>query len=197
MPSSGRTAGRHRSAASSRRKAWKRPSPERPACCSIPIFPAPRSRWLLDNVEGVRKRGRKKPCKLAVWHGRQLPDLAADRRSNGHVTDATNACAHALCTTSRDNAWDADICWKLLEHSDAESLLPEVLDCAADFGVTDAGASSVSELPDSGCARRPAGRHHRPGLFRAGHVQVDLRHRMFRADQHGRHALVTLDQPAA
>ena len=41
---------------------------------------------------------------------------------------------------------------------------------------------------DLGHRRRPAGRHHRPGLLCAGHDQVDLRHRLLRAAQHRRHA---------
>ena len=36
--------------------------------------------------------------------------------------------------------------------------------------------------------RRPAGRHHRPGLLRARHDQVDLRHRLLCPAQHRHHA---------
>jgi glycerol kinase len=50
-----------------------------------------------------------------------------------HVTDATNA-ARTLLYNIREGRWDADIL-KLLNIP--ESLLPEVLDTGADFGVTD------------------------------------------------------------
>ncbi|MCB2121937.1 MAG: glycerol kinase, partial [Rhodobacteraceae bacterium] len=50
-----------------------------------------------------------------------------------HATDATNA-ARTLLFNIATNAWDADIC-ALLDIP--MSLLPEVRDCADDYGVTD------------------------------------------------------------
>jgi len=50
-----------------------------------------------------------------------------------HVTDATNA-ARTMLYNIRDGVWDAAICDRL---GIPMSMLPEVLDCAADFGTTD------------------------------------------------------------
>ena len=51
-----------------------------PAWCWIPTFRRPRSAWLLDNVAGLRARAEAGRDRLR--HGRQLPDLAADRRQD-------------------------------------------------------------------------------------------------------------------
>ena len=62
---------------------------------------------------------------------------------------------------------------------------PEVRDSAGDFGTTDACALRRA-APDPRRRRRPAGGVGRPGLFHAGHDEVDLRHRLLRAPQHRR-----------
>ena len=64
-------------------------------------------------------------------------------------------------------------------------MLPEVKDCAADFGVTERGIFGAA-IPIAGRRRRPAGGDRRPGLLHAGHDEVDLRHRLLRAAQHRR-----------
>ena len=39
----------------------------RPACSSTPISPAPRSRWILDNVTGARARPKPASSPSAPW----------------------------------------------------------------------------------------------------------------------------------
>jgi glycerol kinase len=95
-----------------------------------PYFSGTKLAWLLDNVEGVRTRA--EAGKLAFgtvdsWLIWKMTGGAA------HVTDATNA-ARTLLYNIREGCWDAEIC-KLLNIP--LSLLPEVKDCAASFGVTD------------------------------------------------------------
>ena len=63
--------------AAARAKITKRRSPRRPACCSIRISPAPRSRGCSTTSRRARC-GRSGQARLR--HHRQLPDLAADRR---------------------------------------------------------------------------------------------------------------------
>ena len=63
------------------------------------------------------------------------------------------------------------------------ALLPEVRDCAGDFGETDADlfGGPIRILRHR---RRPAGGDHRAGLFQARHDEIDLWHRLFRAAQY-------------
>ena len=64
-----------------------------------------------------------------------------------HVTDTTNAC-RTLLFDIRKNAWDEGMC-RLLDVPMA--MLPEVRDCAADFGTTAKDVLGV-ELPIAGVA---------------------------------------------
>ncbi|MHA3915468.1 glycerol kinase GlpK [Halovulum sp. GXIMD14793] len=94
-----------------------------------PYFSGTKLAWLLDTVDGARDRAR--AGKLAfgtvdsylIWH------LTGGAR---HVTDATNAARTLLFDIHRGQ-WSPEIC-ALLDIPMA--MLPEVLDCAADFGVT-------------------------------------------------------------
>ena len=99
---------------------------------------------ILDQVEGARDRAAAgKLCfgtvdSFLIWrltHGKM------------HVTDATNASRTSLYNIHENN-WDDD----LLELFDVpRSGLPQVMDCAAEFGITDAGLFGV-ELPIRGVA---------------------------------------------
>ena len=97
-----------------------------------------------------------------------------------HATDATNAC-RTLLYNIETNAWDHE----LLEAARraARRILPEVKDCADDFGMTDASDPRRAD-PDPRRRRRPAGGDHRAGLLQAGHDEVDLRHRLLCAAQY-------------
>jgi len=94
-----------------------------------PYFSATKLKWILDEVAGVRARAEAGEllfgtvdCYL-IW---QLTGGAA------HVTDATNA-ARTMLYNIRDGQWDAEICARL---DIPMQMLPEVRDCAADFGTT-------------------------------------------------------------
>ncbi len=65
------------------------------------------------------------------------------------------------------------------------ALLPQVRDCAAEYGTT---AAVRRRDPDPRHCRRPAGGADRPGLLRARHDEIDLRHRLLRHAQHRRAA---------
>ncbi len=95
-----------------------------------PYFSGTKLAWLLDTVKGARdKAARGDLCfgtidSFLIW-----------RLTGGkvHATDATNASRTLLYNIKR-NDWDAD----LLRLFDVPaSVLPEVKDCAADFGLTD------------------------------------------------------------
>lgn len=109
-----------------------------------PYFSGTKLAWLLDNVDGARDRAERGELAFGtvdtflIW---RLTGGAA------HVTDATNA-ARTLLYNIRDGAWDEEICGLL---NIPMSLLPEVKDCAADFGRTEPELFGAS-LPILGVA---------------------------------------------
>ena len=95
-----------------------------------PYFSGTKVKWLLDNVEGAREKALAGQLLFGTVDSFLIWKLTGGTR---HVTDATNA-ARTMLYNIRKGAWDADIC----AHFDIPmNMLPEVLDCAADFGVTD------------------------------------------------------------
>ncbi len=95
-----------------------------------PYFSATKIDWLLNCVPGARADA--EAGKLAFG---TIDTFLIWRLTGGksHVTDATNAARTLLFDIGR-GAWDAELC-KLFRVP--QSLLPRVLDCAADFGTTD------------------------------------------------------------
>ena len=109
-----------------------------------PYFSATKIRWILENVKGARKladQGRlafgTTDCFL-IW-----------RLTGGkiHATDATNASRTLLFDIYRQ-CWDPQL---LALFQVPESLLPEVKDSAADYGITDAGITGLA-IPIAGVA---------------------------------------------
>lgn len=94
-----------------------------------PYFSGTKLAWLLDNVDGVRARA--EAGKLAFG---TMDSFLIWRMTDGkrHVTDATNA-ARTLLYNIAEGRWDDEI---LDLINIPASLLPEVLDCGADFGET-------------------------------------------------------------
>ena len=94
-----------------------------------PYFSGTKLKWLLDNVEGARARAENGDLlfgtvdSFLIW---KLTDGAA------HLTDATNA-ARTLLYDIHKGSWSEEIC-KILNIP--LSMLPEVLDCASNFGST-------------------------------------------------------------
>jgi len=95
-----------------------------------PYFSATKIAWILDNVDGIRARAEKH--ELAVG---TIDTFLLWRLTGGsvHATDATNA-SRTMLFNIHSQQWDAE----LLELFDVpRSLLPDVRDCASDFGTTD------------------------------------------------------------
>lgn len=94
-----------------------------------PYFSATKIRWLLNEVPGVRERAERGELAFGTvdcWLLWCLTDGAV------HRTDATNA-SRTLLFDIHSQQWDTE----LLELFDIPaSLLPEVMDSAAEFGIT-------------------------------------------------------------
>ena len=94
-----------------------------------PYFSATKLKWILDEVDGAREKAEAGKLifgtvdSFLIW---KLTGGAA------HVTDATNA-ARTMLYNIRDGKWDAQICDRL---DIPRAMLPQVRDCAADFGTT-------------------------------------------------------------
>ncbi|MEX0954923.1 MAG: glycerol kinase GlpK [Rhizobiaceae bacterium] len=109
-----------------------------------PYFSGTKIAWLLDNVKGARARARKGELLAGTIDTFLIWRLTGGK---AHVTDATNA-SRTLIYNIAKGEWDAELL-KLLNIPAA--LLPEVKDCAADFGVTEAKLFGA-EIPILGVA---------------------------------------------
>lgn len=95
-----------------------------------PYFSGTKIKWLLDHVSGARARAAVGKLAFGTVDTYLIWQLTGGRV---HATDATNA-ARTLIYNIKTGAWDADIC-ALLDIP--MSLLPKVMDSAADYGSTD------------------------------------------------------------
>ena len=95
-----------------------------------PYFSGTKLRWILDNVDGARAAA--EAGRLAFG---TVDCFLLWRLTGGavHATDATNASRTLLFDISA-NDWDDDL---LRLFGVPRAFLPEVKDCAADFGVTE------------------------------------------------------------
>ncbi len=92
-----------------------------------PYFSATKIAWILDHVEGARRRAEAGELAFGTVDSWLLWNLTGGR---SHLTDATNASRTALFNIHRQ-CWDD----QLLELFDVpRALLPDVRDSAADFG---------------------------------------------------------------
>ena len=95
-----------------------------------PYFSGTKFAWMLDKVKGARGRAEKGELLAGTVDSFLIWRLTGGRE---HVTDATNASRTLLFDISA-NRWDP----KLLDILDIpEVMLPQVKDCADDFGVTE------------------------------------------------------------
>ena len=109
-----------------------------------PYFSATKINWILENVDGVRQRAENGELAFGTVDCFLLYRLTGGRV---HATDATNA-ARTMIFNIHDNCWDDE----LLElFQIPSSLLPEVFDCSADFGLTDSAVLG-GEIPVCGIA---------------------------------------------
>jgi glycerol kinase len=95
-----------------------------------PYFSGTKLRWLLDEVKGARAKAEQGRLCFGTIDSFLLWRLTGGRT---HSTDATNA-SRTLLFNIHDGKWD-DALLDLLNVPRA--LLPGVMDCAAEFGVTD------------------------------------------------------------
>ncbi len=94
-----------------------------------PYFSGTKLKWILDNVDGARDRARKGELLFGTVDSWLIWNLTGGR---AHVTDATNACRTMLYDIHK-GCWSSTICGML---DIPMEMLPEVKDCAAEFGVT-------------------------------------------------------------
>ncbi|OLS52216.1 glycerol kinase GlpK [Rhodovulum sulfidophilum] len=94
-----------------------------------PYFSATKLKWILDNVEGARARAEAGDLAFGTVDSWLIWRLTGGKV---HVTDATNA-ARTMLFDIRKGVWSEDMC-RMLDIP--MSMLPEVHDCASDFGMT-------------------------------------------------------------
>jgi len=94
-----------------------------------PYFSGTKVRWILEKT-GMRDRAEKGELAFGTVDAWLMWHLTGGKV---HATDATNAC-RTLLYNIHENRWDDELC-NLLEVPTA--LLPDVHDCASDFGHTD------------------------------------------------------------
>jgi len=102
---------------------------ERTGLLFDPYFSGTKLKWILDNVEGARQKANEGKLLFGTVDCYLIWNLTGGKN---HATDATNA-ARTMLYNIQKGEWDKDIC-TLLDIP--MSLLPEVKDCAADFGTT-------------------------------------------------------------
>ncbi len=90
-------------------------------------FSATKVRWILDNVEGARERADRGELAFGTIDSFLLWKLTG---GSAHATDASNA-SRTMLFNIRTQQWDKEL---LSLFNVPDSLLPEVKDCAADFG---------------------------------------------------------------
>ncbi|UWQ17977.1 glycerol kinase GlpK [Jannaschia sp. M317] len=108
-----------------------------------PYFSGTKLAWILDNVPGARARAEAGDLLFGT-----IDSWLIWRMTGGasHVTDATNACRTMLYNI-HEGAWDETVCGLL---NIPMGMLPEVRDCASDFGTTEILGASVKILGVAG-----------------------------------------------
>ena len=119
-----------------------------------PYFSATKINWLLNHVKGARRRAERGELCFGTIDTFLIWRLTGGRV---HATDATNA-SRTLLFDIHKGAWDDDL---LALFNVPRAMLPEVKDCAADYGVTDKASSarrSRSSASPATSRRRPSAR---------------------------------------
>ena len=117
---------------------------ERTGLLIDPYFSATKLRWLLDEVPDARARAERGELRFGTVDCFLLWRLTGGQ---AHRTDATNA-SRTMLFNIHTQQWDEELL-SLLDIP--ASLLPEVMDSAADFGQTDASVLGAS-VPVCGIA---------------------------------------------
>jgi glycerol kinase len=92
-------------------------------------FSATKIKWLLENINGARERADKGDLLFGTIDSWIIWNLTEGKN---HVTDATNA-SRTMIFDIKKNTWSSQLL-KLFEIP--EHILPEVKNCADDFGIT-------------------------------------------------------------
>ncbi len=110
-----------------------------------PYFSATKLRWILENTEGVRERAQAGKLLFGT-----VDSFLIWRLTGGasHVTDATNA-ARTMLYNIQDGCWDQDL---LRLFDIPAAMMPEVFDCAAEFGATAPHVFEGAAVPVRGVA---------------------------------------------
>ena len=95
-----------------------------------PYFSGSKLGWMLEQDPAIRLRAERGDLAFGTIDSWLVYKLTGGRR---HVTDATNACRTLLFDIGTQD-WSDDL---LALFGIPRAVLPEVLDCAADFGTTD------------------------------------------------------------
>jgi glycerol kinase len=109
-----------------------------------PYFSGTKVNWILDNVDGARERAQNGELAFGTIDCFLIWRLTGGKL---HATDATNA-SRTLMFNIHQQQWDPELLDML---SIPPSLLPEVRDCAADYGST-SKALLDAEIPIAGVA---------------------------------------------
>jgi glycerol kinase len=109
-----------------------------------PYFSGTKLSWLLSKVKGARARAEKGELCFGTVDTFLLWRLTGGK---SFLTDATNA-SRTLIYNIGDNKWDEELL-KILEIP--AGMLPDVRDCASDFGITEASLFGA-EIPILGIA---------------------------------------------
>ncbi len=109
-----------------------------------PYFSGTKIAWILDNVEGARARADAGDLAFGTVDSWLIYRLSGGRV---HATDATNA-SRTMLYNIKTGKWDSELL-ALLDIP--ASLLPEVRNCADDYGVTDASIIGA-KIPITGVA---------------------------------------------
>ncbi|MEO5620338.1 MAG: glycerol kinase GlpK [Cypionkella sp.] len=97
-----------------------------------PYFSGTKLKWLLDTIPGARARAEAGELAFGTVDSFLIWRLTGGR---AHVTDATNA-ARTMLYDIVSGGWNSEICGLL---GIPLAVLPEVKDCAAEFGVAESG----------------------------------------------------------
>ncbi len=108
-----------------------------------PYFSSTKLKWILDTVDGVRAKAEAGEVLFGTVDCYLMWKLTGGK---AHVTDATNA-ARTMLYNIREGQWDAEICARL---GVPMAMLPEVKDCAAEFGTATAMGGAIPILGVAG-----------------------------------------------
>ncbi|PZW42310.1 glycerol kinase [Humitalea rosea] len=117
---------------------------ERSGLLPDPYFSATKLAWLLDTIPGARPAAARGELCFGTVDSWLLWHLTGGRV---HATDATNA-ARTMLFDIRNGCWDDDL---LRLFDIPRAVLPQVMDCAAEFGTTDPSVLGAA-LPIRGIA---------------------------------------------